>query len=140
MIPKHLFTILLGLAIFSIGCKKSAEENAEKPLSAHSPSEIADMAVKASDEFSFCLSEEAGAESLKDRANQIKLIAEALPDSVSTAGLPGSKAEKINALTDNLKTACEGLASTIDQGATNSQIAKSHKKLLSHIKSLKGIL
>lgn len=30
--------------------------------------------------------------------------------------------------------------SQVDQGATNSQIAKSHKKLLSHIKSLKGIL
>ena len=129
-------SILLGLFA---GCS-SAPESTDVGLSSRPPKELVQSAVQESDEFKFCLSEEAGPESLKEVADRLLKVVEAMVDSVNASELAESKKAQLSQSIEALKTSCGDLAASAEGQATSSELSKANSKIRSELISVSKML
>ena len=127
--------IFPGLFLFA-GCEQSAPEATDAGLTLQSPAALVGSAIAETDEFMFCVSEEADAQSLKESADRLHGIAESLPASVSASGLGQNKKDQLSQSIEALKTACGGLASSVENQAASSELLKASSKIRSELISI----
>lgn len=131
-------SFLLGLFVFA-GCP-SAPESADVGLSSHPPKELVKSAVQETDEFKFCLSEEAGPESLKESADRMLKLVEAMADSVNASEFADSKKAQLSQSIEALKASCGDLAASAEGQATSSVLSKANSKIRSELISISKML
>ena len=127
---------LPAVLLFCIGCSTSTPTTSENELESGSVTELADMAMAEVEEIKFCLSEDAGIESIQESANRLQKVVKALPGSVSAAGLSPAKTEKLNGSIQSLTTAYDSLVSSLESQASSREISKVNSKINSEIKKL----
>jgi len=127
---------LLAVLLLSIGCDTSTPTTTDSGLESRSLTELTDLAMAEVEEINFCLSEDAGIESLQESANRLQKVVKALPGSVSAAGLTPSKTEKANSSIQSLTTAYDSLVSSLENQASSREISKVNSKILSEMKTL----
>ena len=139
---KDLSVILLACLFLGFGCNtESPPEDPAANLTRGTFSELLERTVEQVSELSFCVSEGAGAESLKDPATKIVQLAEALRGSAAGSGLPAAKQSKLSSALAKIEKVCDRVQSKISEGATefgNLRIQEDIAAPLSVLSSLSG--
>ena len=130
--PLYLL-FFLGLVFFFVGCGSSTPEASE---TTKSPSELVKSAIALTDDFKFCLADEAGIDSLSQSAGRLHEIVDALPKSVTDSELTDSKKAQVSKAVESVKTACDSLTTAIDSQATTSELSKANAKIRSELISI----
>ncbi len=126
----------MAVLLFSVGCGTSTPTTSDNGLESRSLTELVDLAMAEVEEVKFCLSEDAGFESLQESADRLQKVLKALPGSVAAAGLTPTKTEKANTSIQSLTTAYDSLVSALESQASSAQISKVNSKMHNEIKTL----
>jgi len=134
---KNVIIVAFGFLFLCLGCDRPTTD--VPTAQARTPSELIDSLREEIKEFNFCLSEDAGIESLSGSVDRMKPILDALPDSVSAAGLPENDKQKLNQGITKLTAAHTAVADSVENNAA-ANMSEAIRNLASEAKVISKLL
>ena len=133
---KGSIAIFLGLMAFCVGCGQEASTEVEV---SRSPAELVDEAIAGSKEFNFLLSEDAGSESFKECADQIKATLDSLSESLGSSGLEQTKADQLSAAVEKVTAAYDKFAGAVTSNAPAAKMSKANSAFHKELKAISNL-
>lgn len=138
MKSKIQLAILVGLLVLFIGCKTSTDNNARQ--TSRTLPELVKDATTESEEFRFCIQEDAGNESLKECSERIRAIVASLPESISGSELPSDRKDKISKKIEDLQAAFDDIANAVERNSSNAEKSKANSSFNKHLQIITKLL
>ena len=127
--------LMLGLTALFIGCGQNTQTDSTP--SVRSLSELMVSLTSDAEDFSFCLSEEAGIQSLKQSSDKMKATLGELPDAITASDLSESEKQSLANEIEKLNSSCNDLTNSVVGNDSTSKLSKSNKAISDEIKRIR---
>lgn len=130
---RNILMMLFVSTALLVGCGESDKEVVVSPRSL---SDLMASLTSDTEEFTFCLSEDAGIESLKQCGESLKSTVAELPDFVMSSELSESQKQSLSGEIEKLKSACDALVNSVGNNESGKKMSKANKAIADHVERI----